>query len=119
MDFATQSDNAIFSFVDFRGHETQRVAAVSEHPINRLSAFAPIFMSILALLAVAHSYRHASHEDGNWHVWILLLFAQLPFFLYFVMTSRRQLRRVAPIVAVQATLWTIGLIAGAYQANWS
>jgi hypothetical protein len=95
------------------------VAAVNEHPINRISAFAPIFMSILALLAVAHSYRHASHEDGNWHVWILLLFTQLPFILYFVITSRRQLRRVVPIMAIQAALWAISVIAGAYQPNWS
>jgi hypothetical protein len=92
---------------------------VSEHPINRISAFAPIFMSILALLAVAHSYRHASHEDGNWHIWILLLVAQLPFLLYFVMTSRHQLRRVVPIVAIQAALWAIDVIAGACQTNWS
>ena len=92
---------------------------MSEYPINRISALAPIFMSILALLAVAHSYRHASHEDGNWHVWILLLFAQLPFLLYFVLTSRRQLRRVAPIVGIQAALWTLGAIAGAYQSSWS
>lgn len=92
---------------------------MKEHPINRVSALAPIFMSMLALLAVAHSYRHASHEDGNWHVWILLLFAQLPFLLYFVVTSRRQLRGVVPIVAIQVALWATSVIAGAYQSNWS
>jgi hypothetical protein len=95
------------------------VSAVSEHPIDRISALAPVFMSILALLAVAHSYRHASHEDGNWHIWILMLVAQLPFFLYFVITNRRQLRRVAPIVTLQAVLWAIGALAGAFQSNWS
>lgn len=92
---------------------------MSEHPINRFSAVAPIFMSILALLAVAHSYRHASHEDGNWHVWMLMLFAQLPILLYFVVTSRHQLRRVAPIAAIQTALWATSLVAGAFQPNWS
>jgi hypothetical protein len=92
---------------------------MSEPVINRMSAFAPIFMSILALLAVAHSYRHASHEDGNWHVWILLTFSQLPFILYFLFTSRRELRRVAPIVTIQTVLWATSLLAGAHQSNWS
>jgi hypothetical protein len=104
--------------LDFCEHDT-RVAAVSDHPINRISALAPIFMSILALLAVARGYRHTSHEDGNWHIWILLLFAQLPFLVYFVITSRRQLRRVAPIMVIQAALWAISAIAGACQQSWS
>ena len=90
-----------------------------EHLINRISAFAPIFMSILALLAVARSYRHASHEDGNWHIWVLLVFAQLPFLLYFLITSRGQLRRAAPIAATQVVLLAICLLAGAFQPNWS
>ena len=92
---------------------------MNEHPINRVSAFAPIFMSICALLAVAHSYRHASHEDGNWHIWMLLMFLQLPLACYFIFTSRRELRRVTPILVTQATLWTVSLIAGAYQQAWS
>jgi hypothetical protein len=92
---------------------------VDEQPINRISALAPIFMSIVAMLAVAHSYRHASHEDGNWHVWMLLVFSQLPFVLYFVVTSRHHLQRVAPILAVQAALWATSVIAGAYHPNWS
>ncbi len=92
---------------------------MNEHPIHQVSAFGPIFMSILALLAVANSHHHASHEDGNWHVWMLMLFLQLPLIPYFVIQSRHGLRPVAPIVATQAALWAIGLIAGAYQPAWS
>jgi hypothetical protein len=88
---------------------------VSDHPINRVSAFAPIFMSVLAILTVAHSYRHGSHEDGNWHVWMLLTVLQLPLVLYFVITSRHNLVKVAPIVATQVALWTISLFAGTSQ----
>jgi uncharacterized membrane-anchored protein len=51
---------------------------MKEHLLNRISAFAPIFMSILELFAVARSYRHASHEDGNWHIWALMLLVQIP-----------------------------------------
>jgi hypothetical protein len=99
--------------------ESQGGSGMNEHPINRVSAFIPIFMSIFALLAVAHSYRHASHEDGSWHIWMLMVFLQLPLACYFVITSRREFRRVIPILATQAALWIVILVAGAYQQAWS
>jgi len=89
------------------------------HPLNRISAFAPIYMSILALLAVAHGYRHGAHEDGSWHIWMLLIFLQLPLVCYFLITSRHEFRRATPIVLTQTALWVIGLIAGACQPAWS
>jgi len=89
------------------------------NPISRICASAPIYMSILALLAVAHSYRGASHEDGGWHIWMLMLLLQLPLVFYFAFTSRQQFRKAAPLVATQATLWALGLIAGALQPAWS
>ena len=92
---------------------------MTEHPINRISALAPIFMSVLALLAVANSYHHASHEDGNWHVWILMVTAQLPFVFYFIFASRHELRRMVPILITQCALWVASLITGGYQAGWS
>ena len=92
---------------------------MNEHPINRVSAFAPIFMSILALLAVANSYHHATHEDGNWHVWMLMVLLQLPFTFYFIFKSRHELRRVIPILIAQCILWAISLASGAYQPGWS
>lgn len=91
---------------------------MNEHPFNRVSAFAPIFMSIVALLAVAHSYRQASHEDGSWHIWMLMLFFQLPLTCYLTITSRREFRRVIPILTTQAALWIVSLVAGAYQQAW-
>ena len=93
--------------------------ATSENPANRISAFAPIYLSILALLAVAHSYRGASHEDGSWHVWMLALLLQLPLAAYFLFTSRHEFRRAKPIVVTQVILWSLGLIAGAFQPAWS
>jgi len=58
-------------------------------------------MSIAAMLAVGNSLRHASHEDGNRHAWILMLILQLPFILYFMFTSWRQLQKVRAILIAQ------------------
>ena len=93
--------------------------AMDSNSINRISAYAPIYMSILALLAAAHSYRGASHEDGGWHIWMLMMFLQVPLVIYFAIASRHQFRKAGPLVATQATLWVLGLIAGALQPAWS
>jgi hypothetical protein len=92
---------------------------MSEHPFNRVSAFVPIYMSIGALLAVALSVHHATHEDATWHIWMLMLFLQLPLVVYFAITSRRGFRKVAPIVLAQGVLWVLALLAGGFQPGWA
>ena len=62
---------------------------MSGHPIHRLSGVAPIMMSLVALLAVvkaAVNYKHYGppfDEDGPWHVFMLVMFMQLPIILHF------------------------------------
>jgi hypothetical protein len=92
---------------------------MNEHPINRVSGFAPILLSAVALYAALRSYHHAAHEDGNWHVWLLALFLQVPIILYFVIQSRREIRRAVPVLVAQGALWGVSLLAGSYQTNWS
>jgi hypothetical protein len=87
-------------------------------PIRRISAQAPIYMSVVALWAATNGLRHASHEDGQWHIWMLMLFLQLPFILYLIISSRRQWRSVRFILISQAALWGLSLFAGSFVSGW-
>jgi hypothetical protein len=86
-----------------------------EHPFNRLSGIVPIMMSVVALLMVAKSavnFRHyglPSHEDGPWHVFMLMMFVQLPMICYFAIRSRRDLPKALPVLAAQLGLWAVSL----------
>ena len=86
--------------------------------LNRISGYAPIMMSAVALLAFMNSLHRASHEDGSWHVWILMTLAQVPVIGYFAWTSRRD-PRARRLLILQLTLWTVSLMAGHYQGAWS
>jgi hypothetical protein len=96
------------------------LSAVSDQPISRLSGVAPIMMSLVALLAVvkaAVNYEHDGpplDEDGPWHVFLLMLFMQLPIIWYFVFRSRREFPRALPVLVTQMSLWAISLGAGYY-----
>jgi hypothetical protein len=84
---------------------------------NRFSAVAPIGLALAALLAVLNA-RHASHEDGWWHVWMLMLLLQLPLIGYFLYDSRRELRRAMPVLAFQIALFCVGLFVGRLHPGW-
>ena len=101
-----------------------RIVAISErmknHPFNRLSAYAPIYMSVIALLAVAKAmvnfkrFGPALDEDGPWHVFMLMMFLQLPIIFYFVVRYRDELGKVLPIFAAQLSMWVLSLTAAWY-----
>ena len=90
------------------------------HPINRLSGIAPMMMSSVALLAVAKAFVNYKHygppldEDGPWHVFMLMMFTQLPIILCFVFRSRREFPRALPVLVTQMSLWAISLGAAHY-----
>jgi hypothetical protein len=96
------------------------------HPSNRLiGASLPIFMSLVALLAVARAvvnfkkYGPPLGEDGPWHLFMLTMFLQLPIILYFIFNvgasyaarrlpgGRRQGRQVPAGVGVTDRLGNI------------
>jgi hypothetical protein len=89
---------------------------MNDHPSNRLiSASLPIFMSLVALLAVVkgvvnfRKYGPPLTEDGPWHVFMLMMFVQLPIIVYFIIKSRRELRRALPVLAAQLSLWGVSM----------
>jgi hypothetical protein len=92
---------------------------MSDHPGARLiSASLPIYMSLVALLAMAkaavnyRTYGPPPHEDVRWHVFMLMMFLQLPIILYFIIRCRRELRRALPVLLGQVSLLNISLGAG-------
>jgi len=91
------------------GDEARSVAVnaqwMTTHPARPTPPYAPCF--------------HATHEDGTWHIWMLMLFLQLPLVVYFAVTSRREFRKVAPIVLAQGMLWALALLAGGFQPGWA
>jgi hypothetical protein len=99
--------------VIYTGNEES--SRMSDHPVNRWSGFVPLMMSLVALLAVAKAVvnfrQHGPplSEDGPWHVFMSMIFLQLPIILYFIFRSRREFRRALPILAMQLSLWAICL----------
>jgi hypothetical protein len=99
------------------------LAGMTDHPINRVSGFAPIIMSLVALLAVAKAFvnftRHGPplDEDGPWHVFMLSMFVQLPIILYFIFEYRRALRRALPVLATQLSQWGLSMGAACYLSG--
>ncbi len=93
---------------------------MSDHPIDRVSGYAPIIMSALALLAVAKAVVNFKHhgppldEDGPWHIFVLMMVAQLPLIAYFIFKFRRELRKALPVVVAQLSLWAVSLATAWY-----
>ena len=71
-------------------------------------------MSLMALTMVLWAIGkyglgpHQKHdEDGADHIFILLMYLQLPIIAAFVFSSHRQVRQILPVLALQLTLWAI------------
>ena len=77
-------------------------------------------MSLVGLLAVAKAvvnykkFGPPMDEYGPWHVFVLMMFLQLPIILYFIIIRRRELRGALRVLAVQLSLWGIGMGAAFY-----
>ena len=93
---------------------------MENHPLNRVTAFLPVAMSLFALLVVmkaAVDYERVgppSHENGHWHLFMLMMLAQVPLILFFVFQSRRQWRMAWPVLATQLSLWCLSFAAALY-----
>jgi hypothetical protein len=93
---------------------------LGKHPINRASGFVPIYMSVIALLAVAKAvvnlekYGPPMDEDGPWHVFMLMTLMQVPLICYFIFSSRREFHKALPTLATQVSLLSISVGAAHY-----
>lgn len=93
---------------------------MSKHPINRVSAFAPFLMSLVAMLAVSKAivnfkrYDPPMDEDGPWHVFMLMMSVQIPVMICFAFRHRRMFRAALPILATQIFIWVVSLGAAYY-----
>lgn len=73
----------------------------------------PIIMSVAVLMMIAAELwkygPHAPHHDEETidHIAILLMFGQIPIMFWFAAPGRRLARHVAPILAIQLSLWAI------------
>jgi hypothetical protein len=90
-------------------------------PIERWSALAPIVMSLTALTMVLCAVAkyglgpHQKHDEtGADHLFILLMYLQLPIIAAFVYSGRRELKQLLPVLASQLALWAITAGAAVY-----
>ncbi len=91
---------------------------MNEHPINRWNGTAPILMSGAALMMVVfiagkHGFPPLPRQDENAadHIFIILTFLQIPIIMSFVFSGRRELKRIAPVLALQLSLLAISIAA--------
>ena len=82
--------------------------------VKRLTGFAPICMSVLALALVAEGvlqYGNHPPADEGWqaHLFQLLMAIQIPIILIFVGVCWRHLRQNLPVLAAQVFLWLAAL----------
>ena len=82
--------------------------------INRLSAWLPIAMSLVSLALVIEGHiEFGAHppQDEGWqaHLFQLLMGAQLPIIVLFVVYSRFAFKKHLPVFAVQVLLWLLAL----------
>jgi len=82
--------------------------------VKRLTGFAPICMSVLALALVAEgAIQYGNHPpaDEGWqaHLFQLLMAVQVPIIFIFVVVCWRSLRQNLPVLAAQVVLWLAAL----------
>ncbi len=94
---------------------------MNEPPINRWSGAAPILMSLAAFFLVLWMIAkfgvgpHPKHDEGTIdHIFIVLMWLQLPIIAAFVFSGRRELKRIFPILTLQLALWAITAAAAVY-----
>ncbi|HVW71117.1 MAG TPA: hypothetical protein VHB68_19210 [Steroidobacteraceae bacterium] len=99
---------------------------MQNHPINRVTAFLPVVMSLLALLVImkgAVDYERLGPpqhpEQGRRYLFMLMMLAQLPLILYFIVQSRREWRAAWPVLAAQLSLWGLSFAAALYLPGLS
>src|ERR1039457_95241 len=82
--------------------------------VKRLTGFAPICMSVLALALVAEGvlqYGNHPPADEGWqaHLFQLLMVLAVPIILLFIAISWRSFKQALPILAAQVFLWLLAL----------
>jgi hypothetical protein len=89
---------------------------MSRQKINRVSAIAPVGTSLVALLIVLSAVsagweRNLSDEGAAAHIFQLLIVAQIPFVLAFLVTANwKRMMQVARPLALQ--ILSIGIAVG-------
>lgn len=93
---------------------------MTRRKINRISAIAPIVMSLLAVLIVLIAVttgweRNLTDEGAAAHLFQILIVAQLPFILAFLVTADwKRLIQVARPLALQALCIGLAFCSVAY-----
>ena len=82
--------------------------------VKRVTAFAPIVMSLVALAIVIEGhFEFGSHPpaDEGWqaHLFQLLMVLAVPIILLYIAISWRTLKQAWPILTVQVILWLLAL----------
>jgi len=88
-------------------------ATLNDPPIGRWNGAAPILMTLIVLAMIVHElYKygfHAPHHDEDTadHIGIILMYGQIPIVISFVVSGRHELRRIAPVLVTQVSLWLL------------
>lgn len=82
--------------------------------VKRISAIAPIIMSLIALAIVIEGhFEFGNHPpaDEGWqaHLFQLLMVLQIPIILVYIAISWRTLKQALPVLAAQVILWLLAL----------
>ena len=82
--------------------------------LTRFCGIAPIVMSLISLALViegAIEFRNHPPADEGWqaHIFQILMVAQLPIILAFVVVGWHSLKQNLPTLGVQVLLWAVAL----------
>ena len=87
---------------------------MDSHTVKRISAVAPIVMSLISLAIVIEGhFEFGSYPpaDEGWqaHLFQLLMVLAVPIILLYIAISWRSLKQAWPILAAQVFLWLLAL----------
>jgi hypothetical protein len=82
--------------------------------VKRVTGIAPIVMSLLALAVVIEGMvefgKHPPTDEG-WqaHIFQVLMVAQVPVILLFIVTSWQSLKKSLPVLGAQVFFWALAV----------
>ncbi|MBE1159869.1 hypothetical protein [Dyella acidiphila] len=82
-------------------------------PLQRWNGALPLLMTGAVLVMIAldllrHGLHAPHHDEGSAdHIAIFLMFGQLPVVASLLITGRKEIRRIAPVLAAQIIFWLL------------
>jgi hypothetical protein len=67
-----------------------------------------IVLVMVVLALICHGLHAPHHDEGTAdHVAILLMFGQIPIVISFLVSGRKEIKRIAPVFIAQMALWLL------------